>query len=72
MNDMSNTNGSSSTTMQLIDYVTLIGEEICNLIDQLAVINTQITNLTSITNSLQTQISSIQPYSLLEAKRSYS
>jgi hypothetical protein len=64
MNDMSNTNGSSSTTMQLIDYVTLIGEEICNLIDQLAVINTQITNLTSITNSLQTQISSIQPYSL--------
>lgn len=64
MDDMSNRNGSSSTTMQLIDYVTLIGEEICNLIDQLAVINTQITNLTSITNSLQTQISSIQPYSL--------
>jgi hypothetical protein len=64
MNDGSNQSGLSSTTMQLIDYVTLIGEEICNLIDQITLINQQITNLTSITNSLQIQISSIQPYSL--------
>ena len=34
-----------NTTMQLLDYVQMIGEKICSLIDEIASINIQITNL---------------------------
>jgi len=33
------------TTMQLVDYVTAIGNRICNIIDQITLINTQLTSI---------------------------
>jgi hypothetical protein len=33
------------TTMQLVDYVNMIGERICNIIDQISLINTQLTSI---------------------------
>lgn len=35
----------TQTTMQLVDYVQMIAEKICNILDQIAIINNQITNL---------------------------
>jgi len=35
----------SQTTMQLVDYVTMIGTRICNIIDQISLINTQLTSI---------------------------
>jgi len=52
------------TTMQLVDYVLMIGRRICSLILEIQVINDSINNLISITDSLQTQISSIPVYQL--------
>ena len=56
--------GFVNQTMQLIDYVTLIGQTLCNLINETVVVNLEITNLKSVTTSLQTQISNILPYTL--------
>jgi hypothetical protein len=56
--------GFVNQTMQLIDYVTLIGQTLCNLINETVAVNLEITNLKSITTSLQTQISNILPYTL--------
>jgi hypothetical protein len=54
----------TTTTMQLVDYVLMIGRRICSLILEIQVINDSINNLISITDSLQTQISSIPVYQL--------
>lgn len=35
----------NQTTMQLVDYVQLIGEKICSIIDEISLINTQITDI---------------------------
>jgi len=56
--------GFVNQTMQLIDYVTLIGQTLCNLINETVAVNLEITNLTLVTTSLQTQISNILPYTL--------
>ena len=56
--------GFVNQTMQLIDYVTLIGQTLCNLINETVAVNLEITNLKLITTSLQTQISNILPYTL--------
>jgi len=35
----------NQTTMQLVDYVQMIGERVCSIVDQISVINNQIQNL---------------------------
>lgn len=35
----------SQTTMQLVDYVNMIGQRICNILDQISLINTQLTSI---------------------------
>ena len=54
----------NATTMQLSDYVLLIGNRICSLITEIQVLQDSIDNLVLITNSLQTQIDSIPAYQL--------
>ena len=56
--------GFVNQTMHLIDYVTLIGQTLCNLINEIEVTDLEITNLKSVTTNLQTQINNILPYTL--------
>ena len=52
------------TTMQLVDYVWMIGNRICSLISEIQVIQDSIDNLVLVTNSLQSQIDRIPVYQL--------
>jgi hypothetical protein len=52
------------TTMQLVDYVWMIGNRICSLILEIQVIQDSIDNLVLVTNSLQSQIDRIPVYQL--------
>ena len=54
----------TTTTMQLVDYVTMIGNRICSLVSEIQVLQDSIDNLVLITDSLQTQISNIPVYQL--------
>jgi len=54
----------TTTTMQLVDYVQLIANQICSLISQITTINNQIDNLTLVTENLQFQIDNLPTYTL--------
>lgn len=56
----------TQTTMQLVDYVQLIGNRICSIIDEITAINNQITTINATLVDLQYQIDNLPVYTLPE------
>ena len=52
------------TTMQLVDYVNMIGQRICNIIDEITNINSEIDIINNTLENLQIQIDNIPTYTL--------
>jgi hypothetical protein len=56
----------TQTTMQLVDYVQMIGNRLCSIVDEIASINSQITNINATLADLQFQIDNLPTYTLPE------
>ena len=56
----------TQTTMQLVDYVQMIGNRLCSIVDEIASINSQITNINATLVDLQYQIDNLPVYTLPE------
>lgn len=56
----------TQTTMQLVDYVQMIGNRLCSIVDEIASINSQITNINATLADLQFQIDNLPVYTLPE------